>query len=348
MTELESELVAKWLDWLEHNLGRSTGTVRAYQGQIGRLSAFLAKQYQISLLEAKRPHLEVFIGAWAHQQGVAIRSRKPIIAAVRRFYAWLKLSEHRDDDPSSYLTYPAIGRPLPKVLPKIHAEDLLKDCDLQTEVGARDAALMGLLIGLGLRVDGVRQLNIGHFHMQQLDSGELQMMLKVTEKGGKERLLPVPSVAQALLGIYLTLPERIAKQDVALLPDGDSVLFLQVNRGPCPLHEWYGEARRLSIRGIQNMLVRRGVKAGVPREFLHPHAMRHFFGTELAERETDLRRIQLLMGHSSLATTTIYLHTSVRKLAQTMHEASPIQHLDFEVAKLVRVLPAPVKRLGAP
>jgi site-specific recombinase XerD len=348
MTELESELVAKWLDWLEHNLGRSPGTVRAYQGHINRLSQFLAKQHKVGVLEAKRPHLELFVGAWAHQQGVAIRSRKPIIAAVRRFYSWLKLTEHREDDPSTYLTYPNIGRPLPKVLPKIHAEDLLKDCDLQTEVGARDAALIGLLIGLGLRVEGVRQLNIGQFHMQELDNGALQMMLMVTEKGGKERLLPVPSVAQALLGIYLTLPERIAKQDYALLPDGNSVLFLQVNRGSCPEHEWYGEARRLSTRGIQHMLFRRGARAGVPREFLHPHAMRHFFGTELAERETDLRRIQLLMGHSSLATTTLYLHTSVRKLAQTMHDNSPIQHLDFEVAKLVKVLPAPAKRLGAP
>lgn len=346
MTEHESELLAKFEDWLEHTLGRSPNTVNVYHNHLLRLSTFLV-ELERSLLEAKRADLEEFIGPHAHELGIALRSRKPLIAAVRKFYHWLKLTERRSDNPAQYLLYPTVGRPLPRVLPKIHAEDLMRSCDLKTLVGARDAAIMGFLMGLGLRVSGLESLNLGSLSMQRLDDGRLQMMCRVIEKGRKERILPVPNVAQALLGMYLTHPERRALEPLALLPDGDSVLFLQSNRGACPLHDWHGERLRLGARAIQRLLERRGAKAGVPKSMLNPHSMRHFFGTEMAEHEVDLRRIQLLMGHANLNTTAIYLHTAVRKLADTMDDASPIQHLDWELAKLVRALPQPeLKKLG--
>lgn len=340
MNEDELELLAKFEDWLEHTLGRSGNTINVYHGHLLRLADFLGELGK-GLLEAKRADLEEFVGAYAHDLGIALRSRKPLIAAVRKFYTWLKLTERREDNPAQYLLYPTVGRPLPRVLPKIHAEDLMKSCDLKTLVGVRDAALMGFLMGLGLRVSGLESLNLSSLSMHSLDDGRLQMMCKVVEKGKKERILPVPSVTQALLGMYLTHPERQRVSSLAILPDGDAVLFLQVNRGSCPLHEWHGERMRLGARAIQHMLERRGAKAGVPRNLLNPHAMRHFFGTEMAEHEVDLRRIQLLMGHSKLDTTAVYLHTAVRKLTTTMDEASPIQHLDWELAKVIKVLPKP-------
>lgn len=136
------------------------------------------------------------------------------------------------------------------------------------------------------------------------------------------------------LTLYLHHAEYLAAHKQLVLDDGDHVLFIQTNRGNCPEHEWFGESRRLNSSGIQRMIIRRGERLEIPRAELHPHAFRHLFGTELAESEVDLKRIQMLMGHSSIEYTSIYIHLAGRLLHDTVVSHSPLSKMKTPMHKL--------------
>jgi site-specific recombinase XerD len=324
-------MLADYLRWLEHNKGNAVSTVNSYEGYLKRLGVHCADR-GTTLEQADRRILEEFTGVVAHQAGITLNSRKPLIAAVRGLYKWAHEAERIPTNPAKSIAYPRLGRPLPTPISRSHAEKVLLACDLNTFTGRRDAALLAMLIGSGMRVSGLSSLTSQSLSFEPMEEGgAFELFVRVTEKGRKERIIPMPRVMSAYMIQYLTDPEMVALLPVLSLPNGDHILWVQTNRGSVPEHDWYGEKRRLSVGGIRDIIKRRGKAAGVPDDQLHPHAFRHLYGTELAEHDTDPQRIQILMGHSSAESTNIYKHLATRKLVQVVNQANPLLNMQTPI-----------------
>jgi len=328
-------LIEKFLTHKEINQGRSVGTVNSYQHKLSKLVEFLDGQGK-TLLQASTDDLVEFAGLHLHQRGMAPRSRRPAIAAIRQFYQWLSKRRIIRENVAAGLEYPKIGRKLPYALTLQHAERLLMQVDMSSLKGCRDAAMIGVLLGTGVRVSGLVRLNQEDIVFDQdPDKGEIRF-LRITEKGGHDRLVPLPLESYALIRCYLG-HHSIDKID-RTLPDGKTVLFIsEKNRTVSPA-DYFGESRRLTTSSVRRMILRYGSKAGIPAEYLHPHAMRHTYGTELAEAGVDIHVRQALMGHKAVESTLIYDRMSIRRLSDAVDKANPLARIKCPVTSIVNEL----------
>lgn len=326
-------LISQFLSHKEVSQGRSAGTVGTYRHRLSTLAAFLQARGK-GLASADSEDLVEFGGMYLHQNGVAPRSRRPAIAAIRGFYRWLKRSGLIEDDPATRLEYPKIGRKLPHVLPAQYAEALFMQPDLETLRGLRDAAILGVLLGAGIRVSGLVGLNQEDLAVDRdQESGADIVSIRVTEKGGHDRLVPLPVESHLMIRAYLGHPD-LAKID-RTLPDGKTVLFVSTQNRMVSPADYYGAARRLRTGSIRRMILRYGLQAKVPREYLHPHSFRHLFGTELAEGGIDVHLRQALMGHTSIESTLLYDKLSMRRLNAAVIKANPLVRIRTPVSGLV-------------
>lgn len=333
----DEQAIDAWLTYMEINRGRTLRTVEAYRSALMRLKEFMAGK---PLVEAEALELEMFCGLWLHKKGVIARSRKPYISAVKGFYAWLKASGNVRGDAAKQLVHPMTGMPLPRTITLAHAEQLMWAPDMGTFIGIRDAAIMSLLIGCGLRVSGLTGLNESNLQTVEIEC-EPRLTIRTLEKGGKERIMPVPREAEALLRVYLG-HEELASIDRSFKGKGgrtDKVLFVSVRSTRLAAHEHVGEKRRLTRRAIYDLIRRHGKKVGIPESELHPHAMRHLFGTELLEEDTSMLSIQELMGHADPKSTSIYTQLAMRKKMATVDKAAPLSKMRTPVSELLKRLP---------
>jgi len=245
------KLVEKYLHYLEHNLGRSIKTIAIYNKNLNSLFDFLTKSKKVPL-QANRLLLEEFIGIYAHKTGVAISSRKTRVASIRGFYQWLQDNELRKDNPAKFIKYPKVAGSLPLPIEIKHAEKLLNSIDLSTFSGVRDAAIIALFLGTGMRLSGVSSLNESNLIWSGTGVGE-KLFIRVVEKGKKERVIPVPDTARLYLQAYFG--HEVLQEINRSLPDGDQVVFVSLRGRRIPEHEYYGEKRRLSNRYIQKMII---------------------------------------------------------------------------------------------
>lgn len=327
------ELLAAWCDWLRHNKGRTAGTVDKYRGYLARL----AKHYQDrQLLDLDPQELELFAGAVAVKAGLSGKSRRALVSAIRGFYSWARRIGELRVDPAADLPYPRTPKSLPLPITLENAERLIWAPDLSTFKGLRDAALFAMLVGCGMRLSGLVSLNQESLELRD-QGGDQRLLLRIREKGDKERLVPVPRDAQLLLSAYLGHPEL--EQIDRRVEDGQ-VLFVSVNNRRIPPGDYRGERRRLSPRGIQYLIRYYGRRQGIPEDQLRPHAMRHLFGAELAEADVDLLLRQALMGHADPKSTEIYSHLAVRKLIQTSDRSNPLARMRTPVRDLLQQLGA--------
>lgn len=320
-----------FLEHLEHNQGRRAGTVDVYHAHLERLAGYL-HGHGLDLLHASPEHLQAFLGVHLHQLGIAPRSRRPAVAAVRGFYRYALARGWLREDLACTVVYPRLAARLPEALQRRHVEQLLQACDLSSLKGARDAALIGILAGCGLRVGGLVALNRGDVRHDHDARGREIAHLRVREKGGHERLVPIPDDALLLLHVYLGHPQ-LAGID-RRLPDGDQVLFANLRNRTVPAHEAYGERRRLSTNGVRCVLEHRGRLAGIERRYLHPHAARHLYGVALAEGGVDLHERMALMGHRSVESSRLYDRMSLARLRRAVERAGPLAGLETPVTPL--------------
>lgn len=316
MTDLEA--IDGYLTYLQGARGRRPRTLEAYRAALTRLQEFMAGT---PLLEASALELETFSGIWLHKRGVIARSRKPYVSALRGFYAWARRRGLVRRDPADELRQPKSGKPVPDALSLANAERLMWAPDMGTFLGLRDATILALLIGCGLRVSGLVMLNCGDVRNSQVE-GQTRLVLKVREKGERERLVPVPREAEMLLRIYMDR-EELAEIDREV-DGGDQVLFVNARNTRVPEHEYRGEAVRLSRQAVWRLIQRYGRAAGIPEAELHPHAIRHLFGTELSEEGVDLILRQELMGHADPKSTAIYDSMAMRRKVRSLDSAGPL------------------------
>jgi len=215
------------------------------------------------------------------------------------------------------------------------AEKLMWGPDFSTFEGVRDGAMIALLVGCGLRVTGIVRLNEGDIVQDEV-GGKVRMIIKVKEKGDKERRLPIPPEADLLLRLYLEHPDL--KDIPRALPNGDQVLFVTTRNRTVPAHEYNGDRRRFNRRSVLQMIKRYGERAGIPEDQLHPHAIRHLYGTELIEGDVNLLNAQKLMGHADPKSTEIYTHTAMRMLTKEVDRANPLAKMRTPVSQLLKQL----------
>lgn len=329
--------IEQFLNFKRYNLGRSERTIEVYRLALGRLATFLAES-SLAWDKATHDDLVLFSGIWLHRLGLKDPlSRRPHVSAVRGFYQWAKKRDLIVSSPAEHLPYPEGGRRLPNVMTLADAEKLMWAPDFATFEGVRDGAILGLLIGCGPRVTGLSRLNESCL-TQEIIEGRPRMMLKVLEKGNRERKLPVPEQADLLLRIYLEHP-ALLEIDRALA-DGDKVLFVSLRNRTIPEHEYRGENRRLRRGAVREMIQKYGTTAGIPEDTLHPHALRHLFGTELAESDVDIDTRQKLMGHVHPSSTGIYTHLALRKLTRENDRGNPLAKMRTPASDLLQRLNA--------
>lgn len=332
----DQEAIDGYCTYLEGSRGRRPRTLEAYRLALARLQEYLQGK---PLLKAEPLELEAFVGIWLHKRGVVARSRKPYISAVKGFYAWAKSRGLVRANAAADLLHPKTAKPLPEALSLASAERLMWAPDLGTFLGMRDAAMMALLIGCGLRVSGLVDLNEGDVRNAEID-GTVRLVVRVTEKGEKERILPVPREAEMLLRTYLD-HEGLQGFDRDIEVAGgkvDRVLFVNARNTRVPVHEYRGEAVRISRHSVWRMLQRYGERAGVPAAERHPHAIRHLFGTELAEDGVDLIMRQELLGHADPKSTAIYDSMSIRRKVKSMDASGPLGKIKSPVSEILKRL----------
>ncbi len=327
-------LIDEFLTFKEHSQGLAGATIGKYRQYLERLEAWLGEQ-DMDFLSADDKALEHFCGLHQHKMGVMPRSRRPLVSAVRGFYAWLSRAGHRQDNPAALLEYPRIGRRLPVGMSLSSSERILMQPDLSTFIGVRDAAMLYVLIGCGIRVSGLVSMNESSLLWMDED-GKERLVIKVREKGGHERLVPAPDETALMVRAYLG-HEYLDTVD-RYLKDGDQVLWISTNNRLVSPDRYHGEARRMAARTVNAMIDGYGERAGVPKNERHPHAMRHLYGTELAESGVDIMQIQALMGHRSPKTSENYIHLATRTLAKSVDKANPLRKMRTHVSSLARHL----------
>lgn len=326
-------LIDAFLEYKLLSEGRSPRTIERYGLALRRLQAFLGCR---SPLSASSDDLLLFCGKWLFDAGVRDPvSRKPAVAAVREFYKWMHERGWLRADPSRRVPHPKFGRRLPRVMTLAQAEALMFQPDYSTFEGLRDATMIAILLGTGMRVSPLVGLNESSILEITVDRRP-RLALRIVSKGGKEGQKPLPEQAALLLRLYLDHP--MLQSVDRTLPDGDKVLFISTRNSHCPKHEWHGEKRRLNRHSVHGMIERYGRRAGLPDDVTHPHAIRHLFGTELAEDDTPLDQIADQLDHSKVDTSAIYIHLAMAKKTKLVDKSSPLQKINTPASSLLAQL----------
>jgi integrase/recombinase XerC len=296
-----TDALERWLSELLAVGGRSRNTAEAYQTDLLSFFAFLQEHEGGSLGTGHLARLDTrTMRSWmAHERGRGLgpRSLARALSAVKSFVSWM--AERDGFDPTAVLMTrsPRFTRKLPRPLAEDAARAMIETVEMQSLtdwVARRDAAVVTLLYGCGLRISEALSLT-----GRDLPIGDA---IRITGKGGKERIVPVIPAARRALEAYLAV--------CPFEPEPDEPLFRGVRGGA------------LNPRLIQKAMENSRAQLGLPATAT-PHAMRHSFATHLLNAGGDLRAIQELLGHSSLSTTQAYTAVDTARLMEVYEAAHP-------------------------
>jgi len=325
----------KYLTWLVHNKGKSESTAHKYGGYIKQLQEWAVEQ-GLEYNDLDLDLIEQFTGPIAHQRKLSNASRRPLVAAIKGFYGYLRRAGELNNNPAADLPYPTPSFKLPVAISSSNAEKMLLTCDLSTFLGIRNAAVMSVFYGCGARLSGVCNLNESDLTFGIDHKNNERLMIKLREKGKKERIIPAPHETRLYILAYLGHPEL--KDINRSLPNGDKVLFVSTMNRQVPEHEYYGENRRLRRTSIANIFNNAGEKAGVPENQRNPHAARHLYGTEFTEHDQNILITQSLMGHAKVEATKIYTHIAERKKIDAVDQANPLSRMKTHMTDIAKRL----------
>ncbi|WP_438044981.1 tyrosine recombinase XerC [Sorangium sp. So ce128] len=247
--------------------------------------------------------LRSWLGSLARTHAPASIARK--VGAARALLRYLERRGEVDKNAAAQLALPKVRRPLPTFLDVDAAAEVMEIPGAETAEGLRDRAMLETLYGAGLRVSELCGLDLTHVDRRPAD----RAAVRVVGKGDKERIVPLGSHALAAIERYLERRDELA--DPTTGARDPRALFLS-RRGA-----------RIGVRRVQALVQRYGA-LGAGRADLHPHALRHTCATHLLDGGADLRAIQKLLGHASLATTQRYTHVSIDHLLKVYDAAHPM------------------------
>ncbi len=261
--------------------GLSDNTMTAYRADIGKLLRFLADK-GMTLRDTGADTLHEFLAA-LHDIGIAPPTQARILSGLKSFFRFLKIEGYIADNPTLLLDAPHTARRLPDVLTVDEIDRMIGCIDLSAPEGQRNKAIIETIYGCGLRVSELVNLSLSDLYLDE-------QYVIVEGKGSKQRMVPISETAITEIRRYM--PQRAA---LDIKPGEEGIVFLN-RRG-----------HRLTRVMVFYIIKRLCGLAGIKKS-ISPHTLRHSFATHLLEGGANLRAIQQMLGHESIATTEIYLH----------------------------------------
>ena len=312
-----AELADKFLAMLANERGASEHTVRAYAREVRNFAAYLQETMGegTGIAAVEHLHIRAYLGL-LYERGLTKASAARALAAVRSWFKWLAKEGKVQQNPALLVSTPKLPKHLPRVPSVEEVNRVLNSLDGEGAVEKdgqdavawpeRDRVILELLYGCGIRNSELVGLDMGS--VKSRDDAVL-----VRGKGKKERLVPLGDEAAAALRAYLPLREAklLAAGKGALVHEGPLVMNLRM-RGDCRL------TTRSVGRIVKAIALSRGLAADV-----HPHTLRHAFGTHMLEEGADLRAIQEMLGHERLSTTQRYTQLTVGQVQRVYDETHP-------------------------
>lgn len=272
----------EYLAYLAVERGASPHTVEAYARDLARYERFLSERGRASVAEIERADIEAFVASFMELE-YAASSAERALAAVRGLHGFLVEERIVERNPAREVPAPKKPARLPEVLSIDEARALVEQPFPQTAAGQRDRTILEVLYGCGVRVSELCGLDLREVYVDD-------ELIRVLGKGSKERVVPLTGMARQAMIEYLDLwRPQLSRGRVRT-----DAVFLNQRGG------------RLTRQSVHTVCERYGRFVGI--EGLHPHTLRHSFATHLVEGGADLRVVQELLGHASIATTQIYSH----------------------------------------
>jgi integrase/recombinase XerC len=305
-------LASDYLRVLTNERAASIHTLRAYERELNSFCSYIGEIFGNDCAPARIEHLHIrsYLGT-LYTRGLSKASAARALAAIRSWFKWLARTGHVEKNTASLVSTPKLPKHLPRV-PSI--EQMNRVVDNVSEDAAtwpaRDRAILELLYGCGIRNAELTALNLNDIHWAN-DA------ILVRGKGQKQRYVPLGDAAAQALRAYLT--ERSARLTANDTARTTPAVFLNLKlRGlNSP-----GRQARLTTRSVGRIVKRIAIFRGLSSD-VHPHTLRHAFGTHLLEEGADLRAIQELLGHERLSTTQRYTQLTATKLARVYDDTHP-------------------------
>ena len=294
--ERQALIIRKYQQYLKLEKALSANTLDAYLTDLNKLLCFL-KTENIDMLAVTLDDLQRF-AAGLHDIGIHPRSQARILSGIKSFFHFLVMADYREDDPSELLEGPKIGFKLPEVLTVEEIDTIISTVDMSKKEGQRNRAILETLYSCGLRVSELCNLKLSELYF---DEG----FIKVEGKGSKQRLVPISPRAIKEIKYWL-LDRNLGK----IKKGFEDYVFLA---------RWGNSISRIMVFHLIKELAE---KAGITKN-ISPHTFRHSFATHLLEGGANLRAIQCMLGHESIATTEIYTHTDRNMLRSEIIEHHP-------------------------
>ncbi|MGH9588144.1 MAG: tyrosine-type recombinase/integrase [Acidobacteriaceae bacterium] len=296
--------VDEFLSALANERGASAHTLRAYDRELHNFAAYMVAKPGSARAVDKIEHQQIraYMGE-LYGRGLSKASAARALAAIRSWFKWLARRGFVEQNPASLVATPKLPKHLPRV-PTI--EQMNRAVDAVSDEAAawpqRDRVILELLYGCGIRNAELVGLNLGDIHWAN-------EAILVRGKGRKERHVPLGDAAALALRSYLPQrAERLATADKTT----EALLLNARLRGDS----------RLTTRSVGRIVKRIAVSQGLPSD-VHPHTLRHAFGTHMLEEGADLRAIQELLGHERLSTTQRYTQLTVGQVAEVYDRTHP-------------------------
>lgn len=299
-TKLSNEneqLIEDFINVLWVEKGLSNNTLSAYKSDLTKLALFLQRYFdELSLISTTESHVLAYLAVRLEQK-FSQRSTARMLSSSRAFFIDLIANKKRETNPVTNIGNPKLPQYLPDTLSENQVEQLLNAPNDSDPIQMRDKAMLELLYATGVRVSEL-------VNLQMHELGLLQGVIRVTGKGGKERLVPMGEEALECIQLYLKngRPELLKRPISVVFPS---------KRG-----------QTMTRQTFWHRIKHYALVAGIPGK-LSPHTLRHAFATHLLNHGADLRVVQMLLGHSDLSTTQIYTHVATQRLQSLVKNHHP-------------------------
>jgi integrase/recombinase XerC len=288
--------LSEFLDYLRYERNASAHTIAGYRRDLGQFAGYLAER-GVPLRKVDNVLIRGFM-AELHERKLKKSSSARKLAAIRSFFRYAVKSKWISDNPARIVATPKQEMHVPSFLSEQEMAGFLEIPDSGRPLDLRDRAILELLYASGIRVSELVGINLE-------DAGLGERLIRVRGKGKKERLVPFGRAAADRLSAYLA-----ARPALVLDRAGETALFLNY------------QGRRITSRSVER-IVDKYIRLTAVKRKISPHSLRHSFASHLLGRGADLRVIQELLGHESLATTQKYTHLNLGQLMDVYQKSHP-------------------------
>lgn len=289
-------LVQKFVNFLERDKRLSLNTLQSYRRDIEQYFTYLQEINLQNISNTNKTTVIAYL-LYLQKKGRATSTISRNLASIRSFYQYISKSKMIDHDPTAELESPKVEKKLPQILSTEEVELLLEQPQCVDLKGFRDKAMLELLYATGIRVSELIQLNVPDLN--------LELAFLKCNKGTRERMIPIGSMAIAALKEYL-----IKSRPLLIQKNDEKALFVNINGG------------RLTRQGFWKIIKQYKNQAQISKD-ITPHTLRHSFAAHLLENGADLRSIQEMLGHSDISSTQIYAQIAKNKIKEVYKKTHP-------------------------